>query len=171
MDGIVIARTLRPWGNKGEVSAEILTDFPERFADVKKVRLRRGGTDREATLKGHRFHKGRVLLKFEGANTISDAETLVNFDVVISDEELYQHGEGEDFFYDFQLIGCCVVDREGAMLGTVARVIHTGAGPLLEISRPRESTALIPFIDEMCPDVDVEAKRITVELPEGLLDL
>jgi 16S rRNA processing protein RimM len=170
MGGIVIARTLRPWGNKGEVSAEILTDFPERFADVKSVTLRRAGNDRVATIEGHRFHKGRVLLKFAGASTISDAETLVNFDVVIADDQLFEHAE-DDFFYDFQLIGCSVVERAGTVLGEVTRVLHTDAGPLLEISRPQASSALIPFIDQFCPDVDVESKQITVELPEGLLDL
>lgn len=170
-DGIVIAHVARPWGNKGEVTADILTDFPERFEAVTAVTLRRGGASRPARLEGYWFHKGRVVLKFEGSNSISDAETFVNYDVVIPEEELHALPEGEPVYYDFQLIGCAIVDRDGNPLGEVKGVMRTGAGVLLEIKVPGRPDALVPFVEEFCPEVDVEAKRITVELPEGLLDL
>ncbi len=170
-DGIVIARIARPWGNKGEVTADIHTDFPERFESVRAVTLRRNASERPARLEGFRFHKGRVLLKFEGSDSISDAETLVNYDVVVPEEELFAHAEGEDFFYDFQLVGCEVVDRAGAVLGEVKGLLRTGAGAILEVKRKGAPDAMIPFVDEMVPEVDVEARRIMVELPEGLLDL
>jgi 16S rRNA processing protein RimM len=153
------------------VTADILTDFPERFEAVATVTLRRGVTERPARLERFRLHKGRVVLKFEGSNSISDAETLANFDVVVPEEELHRPSDAEDFYYDFQLVGCVVVDRAGEALGEVKGVLHTDAGPILELKRPRRPDALIPFVDAFCPEVDVEAKRITVELPEGLLDL
>jgi 16S rRNA processing protein RimM len=169
--GITIAHIARPWGNKGEVTADILTDFPERFEAVSAVTLRRGGAERAARLERFRFHKGRVVLKFEGSDSISDAETLANFDVVIPEEELHRLPEGEGLYYDFQLVGCAVVDRAGGAVGEVRGVMRTGAGAILEVKRPKGPDALIPFVDEMCPEVDVAAKRITVELPEGLLEL
>jgi len=170
-DGIVIARTVKAFGIRGEVAAEILTDFPERFADVEGVVLRRGGEQREATLEGHRFHKGRVLLKFAGVDTMSGAELLVGFDVVVADDELFELPEGEDLYYDFDLVGCEVVSTSGEAIGTVESVMRTGAHELLSVRRPGGREALVPFVDEICVEVDVAARRIVVELPEGLLDL
>jgi 16S rRNA processing protein RimM len=170
-DGIVIARTVKAFGIRGEVAAEILTDFPERFADVEGVTLRRGDERREATLERHRFHKGRVLLKFAGVDTMSDAELLAGFDVVVAADELHELPEGEDLYYDFDLIGCEVVTASGEAVGAVESVMRTGAQELLSERRPNGREALVPFVDEICVEVDVAAKRIVVDLPEGLLDL
>jgi 16S rRNA processing protein RimM len=170
-EGIVIARIARPWGNRGEVTADILTDFPERFADVSAVTLRRGAEGRPESLEGHWFHKGRVVLKFAGVDSISDAEPLAGFDVVVPEEELHDLPEGEDVYYDFDLVGCTVATAAGDPVGEVDGVVRTGGGSLLSVRRRGGGEALIPFVDEICVDVDTEARRITVELPEGLLDL
>src|SRR5688572_10104209 len=106
-EGIVIARLARAWGIRGEIAADLLTDFPERFDDVSEVTLRRGAERRTAEVESHRFHKGRVLLKFVGVDTMSDAELLRGFDVLVGEDEL--HELPEDFFYDFDLVGCEVV--------------------------------------------------------------
>ena len=162
---------MKAFGIRGEVAADILTDFPERFADVEGVTLRRGAERREARLEGYRFHKGRVLLKFAGVDTMSDAELFTGFDVVIADDELYELPEGEDLYYDFDLVGCDVVSTTGEAVGTVESVMRAGAQELLSIRRPGGREALVPFVDEICVEVDVAAKRIVVALPEGLLDL
>ena len=162
---------MKAFGIRGEVAAEVLTDFPERFADVESVTLRRGADERSATLEGHRFHKGRVLLKFAGVDTMSDAEQFVGFDVVVADDELYELPEGEDLYYDFDLVGCEVVSTSGEAVGTVASVMRTGGQELLAVRRPEGREVLVPFVDEICVEVDVAAKRIVVDLPEGLLDL
>jgi 16S rRNA processing protein RimM len=169
-EGIVIAHIARPWGRRGEVTAEILTDFPERFDDVSSVRLRRGLTERSADVEGYWFHKGRVVLKFAGIDTISDAEPLAGLDVVIPDEELHALPEGEDVYYDFELAGCSVETGTGEQVGDVESVLRTGGGALLSVRRGGREV-LIPFIDEICVEVDVAAKRIVVQLPEGLLEL
>src|SRR4051812_25352013 len=98
----------------------MLTDFPERFDDVGAVTLRKGVSERPAELEGHRFHKGRVLLKFVGVDTMSDAEPLAGYEVVVPEEELYELPEGEDLYYDFQLVGCAVETRGGERIGEVA---------------------------------------------------
>jgi len=149
-DGIVIARTVKAFGIRGEVAAEILTDFPERFADVESVTLRRGGERREVTLEGHRFHKGRVLLKFAGVDTMSDAELFAGFDVVVADDELYELPEGEDLYYDFDLVGCSVETAGGEVVGKVGGVVRTGAGALLSVRRPGGREALVQIGRASC---------------------
>lgn len=170
-EGIVIARIARPWGNRGEVTADVLTDFPERFDAVERVTLRRGALEREGELEGYRFHKGRVLLKFRGADSISDAEPLAGFDVVVREDELHALPEGEDIYYDFQLVGCGVETPEGEPVGEVKSVMRTGGGVILALRQPNGREALVPFVDDICVEVDVEARRIVAALPEGLLDL
>jgi 16S rRNA processing protein RimM len=162
-EGIRIAHVVRAHGIRGEVAADMLTDFPERFDDVAEVTLR------PAEVEGHRFHKGRVLLKFAGVDSMTDAERLRGFDVVVPEEEL--HELPEDFYYDFDLVGCAVVTTSGEAVGTVESVLRTGAAELLSVRRAGGGEALIPFVDEICPEVDVEARRIVVDPPEGLLDL
>ena len=112
-----------------------------------------------------------MLLKFAGTDTMSDAELLVGFDVVVADDELYELPEGEDLYYDFDLVGCEVVTASGEGVGTVESVMRAGAQELLSVRRPGGREARVPFVDEICVEVDVAAKRIVVDLPEGLLDL
>jgi 16S rRNA processing protein RimM len=168
-EGIRIARIMRAHGIRGEVAADLLTDFPERFDDVSEVTLRRGAEERSAEIEAHRFHKGRVLLKLAGVESMSEAEQLRGFEVVVPEEELY--ALPEDYYYDFDLVGCSVVTVAGEPVGTVESVLRTGASELLTVRRPDGQEALIPFVEEICPEVDVEARRIVVDPPEGLFDL
>jgi 16S rRNA processing protein RimM len=170
-EGVIIARITRAWGIRGEAIADVLTDFPERFRAVGDVTLRRGGAERRARLQGHRFHKGRVLLKFEGVETMNDAEGLVGFDVVVPDVERVELPEGEDLFFESDLVGCEVVTRDGERVGAIEGFLKTGGGVLLSVRRDGGREALVPFVDEICVDVDLGARRVVVELPEGLLDL
>lgn len=169
--GIAIARITRAFGIRGEVTAEILTDFPERFDDVTSVSLRRPGHERTAELERHRFHKGRVLLKFAGIDTMNDAETLVGLTVEVPADELHQLPDDGDQYYDFDLIGCAVTSVDGESIGIVESVVRGGAGELLSVRRSSGKEVLVPFVDGICVDVDTSAKRITVDLPVGLLDL
>ncbi len=168
--GIVIARIARAWGIRGEVTAEILTDFPERFDEVAAVTLRRGASTRDAVLERFRFHKGRVLLKFEGIETMNDATPLAGYDVVIPESDVFEITD-EDTYYEFDLVGCSVTLVDGAVVGTVGSILHTGAGDLLSVVRDGRPDALVPFVEAICTEVDVDARRIVIDPPEGLLDL
>lgn len=168
--GIVIARIARAWGIRGEVTAEILTDFPERFDEVAEVTLRRGAAHRLAVLEKFRFHKGRVLLKFEGVETMNDALPLAGHDVVIPESDVYEIKE-DDVFYEFDLVGCTVELPGGEVVGQVGSILHTGAGELLSVVREGRADALVPFVEAICTEVDVDARRIVIDPPEGLLDL
>lgn len=166
---ISIARIARPQGVRGEVIADILTDFPDRFADLDEVTLLRDGKIiGDLELEQYRFHKGRVLLKFAGYDDPNKAEELRGASLVIDRDELVELEDDE--YYLFDLEGCEVVTLEGQQLGTVTKVDDFGAAPLLVVKNQTKEV-LIPLTREICPEVDTENKRIVVNLPDGLLDL
>lgn len=168
-----LARLVRPQGRRGELLAEILTDFPERFAERRRLFLLRAETDaapvREVTLEEHWLHKGRVVLKFSGINSINDADTLRGLLVAIPAAERAALEDGAVYIGD--LMGCEVVDLNaaGASIGVV-QDLDREAG-LLVVKTANGDETLIPFAKAYLDKVDIAARRITMRLPEGLLDI
>lgn len=166
---ITVARIVRPQGRSGEVIAELLTDFPERFTILETVRARRpAGEVCELKLERAWLHKGRVVLKFAGYDTIDQAEELRDLSLIVSRSQLVELPAHS--YYDFDLVDCEVLTREGEWLGHVAEVQHCGAAPLLAV-RDRGREYLIPLALDICTEIDIARKRIVVDPPEGLLDL
>jgi 16S rRNA processing protein RimM len=190
-DGWVwLARVKRTQGRKGEVFAEILTDFPEKFAERRKLWLLReemispkkpaaGGdlsaqtTPREVELVHHWVHKGGVVLHFAGVDSISAAEQLAGMTVAVPKEE--RTPLGEDAVYIGDLIGCVLVDVGGADPVTVGEIedVDRSAGPvpLLVVRGKSTDEILIPFAKDFLRLLDVDAKRVEMALPQGLVDL
>jgi 16S rRNA processing protein RimM len=167
---------VRPQGRRGEVLADIFTDFPEHFAQRKRLFLRPPAgvglnATRETKVESHFLHKGRVVLKFSQVDSIADAENLRGFDVVIPREERMPL-EG-DAVYVSDLLGVRVIDvsRGGATdAGEIIDVEPEGAGPaMLVIRTPAGEELLIPFVRAYLRKVDIEGKRMEMELPDGLL--
>jgi 16S rRNA processing protein RimM len=168
-DLISVARIARPQGHRGEVIANLLTDFPERFAGLRSVYVKRAdGRLLLLDLETTRLHKGRIALKFAGCDSISGAEELRDARVMVSRDQLVELPE--DTYYDFDLIGCEVVAIEGRQIGRVEDVRNYGAAPLLVI-RDGARELLIPLALSICVEIDTERKRIVVNPPEGLLEL
>lgn len=169
---IAVARIGRPQGRKGEVLAEILTDFPSRFADLQRAFLDEPGREPQAvTIENTWLHKGKVVLKFAGIDSISDAETLRGRYVLIPEGEKVTLPSHQ--YYLWELTGCqVVVESEGLRkpLGTVTEVERTAGVDLLHVSAGSQDV-MIPFAEEICKVVDPEAKLIVIEPPEDLLDL
>jgi 16S rRNA processing protein RimM len=175
-----LARIRRTQGRKGEVFAEILTDFPEKFAERRRLWLLAEGavvsSPRELTLVNHWLHKGGVVLHFAGVDTISAAEELAGLVVAIPRAE--RAALGEDDVYIGDLIGCTLVDMAGAEpieIGIV-KDVDLSAGPVaMLVVRASQHKAsdeiLIPFAKNYLRRVDVDAKRIEMVLPEGLAEL
>jgi len=173
---VTIARVAKTQGRKGEVAATLLTDFPERFetrkrlfalgaAGAKREQLPAGR--RELQLEAHWFHKGMVVLKFAGVDSISDAETLVGCEIQVPRSERAEIESGEFFVSD--LTGCVVSDA-GQEIGTVKDVqFGSGEAPLLVVQGEKEH--LIPFAAEYIEKVDLEQRRVNMKLPPGLLEL
>ncbi len=161
-------RLLRTRGRNGELLAEIDSSRPGRAERITRVLLRR--TDHEAVFGVERFwrHQGRPVFKFTGIDSISQAEGWEGAEILVPEAERVKLEPGE--FYQADLIGCVVEDERG-VLGTVAAV-EEGAGPLLlHVARRDGGELLVPFAASICREIDVAAKRIRVELPEGLAEL
>jgi 16S rRNA processing protein RimM len=170
-----LARIRRPQGRKGEVFADILTDFPEKFAERRRLRLLREGAvpiSRDVTLVNHWLHKGGVVLHFSGIDSISDAETLNGLVVAIPVAE--RAALAEDEVYVGDLIGCALVDvtpSEPVEVGEIEDV-DRAAGPVaLLVVRGAAGEVLVPFAKSYLRSIDLKAKRVEMALPEGLADL
>jgi 16S rRNA processing protein RimM len=176
---VLLARIVRPQGRRGEVLADIFTDFPEHFTQRKRLFLRpptaqvdaMRDTIREIRVESHWLHKGRVVLKLAQIDSIADAENLRGFDVVIPREERMPL-EG-DAVYVSDLLGVRVIDvsRGGAEdAGEITDVEPEAAGPaMLVIRTPAGDELLIPFVRAYLRKIDLEGKRMEMELPLGLL--
>jgi len=167
---VAIARTVRTRGLRGELVADVLTDFPERFAETKTVlAIKTDGSREKLKIENHWFQKNRVILKFAGFDSIEAAERLINCEICIPESEAVALEAGE--FFDWELIDCAVETVEGETLGTVREVMRTGGTEILVVdSAKEEKDFLIPFAEKICVEVDVENKLIRVDVPEGLLE-
>lgn len=166
---ITIARITRTRGNRGEVLAELHTDFPARFDALKEVWLQFPGGRQERYVLEHSWeHKGRQVLKFAGIDTISAAEELVGAWVNVQTSEAVKLPEGT--YYDHDLVGCAVVNTRGVRLGIVKEVYRIEGNNLLVVESG-EDEFWIPAKEPICIKVSIAAKEIIVDLPEGLAEL
>jgi 16S rRNA processing protein RimM len=159
-------------GRRGEVAAELHTDFPERFPERERLyALATDGTRRELHLEDSWPHLGRYVFKFRGVDSISAAEDLVDCELQIPAAERATLEPGAAYVSD--LVGCTVCDmaNHGAGIGTVADVqFGAGEAPLLVV-RSGKKEFLIPFAAEFLQRLDLPGCRIEMRLPEGLLDV
>jgi 16S rRNA processing protein RimM len=169
-DWIAVAALGRPRGNRGELTATSLSSKPERFARLKDVRLVGEGLPLESSsyhVEEVWEHGGSLVFKFQGVDSISDAEKLRGAEVQVPRAERVELEPGEYFHSD--LIGCEVRDRvSGRVVGRVTDFEEYGGPPLLEVDSGR---LLIPFVKAICTGIRPEEKLILVDLPEGLEDL
>ena len=193
---VIVAKILRPRGNKGEVAAQLLTDFPARLTQLTEVFLGGGGgaaapEPRATEVKScwlSQNHKGQAVFHFEGCNSISEAEKFRGFGVFLPIEKRVTLTAGQYFVDD--LIGCAVFENYAkpsvvssspcsmgtapALLGVVKEVQIPGEGvagtPLLVVDTSA-GELLVPLAEDICTRIDTAARRIDVVLPDGLRDL
>lgn len=179
-----LARIRRTQGRKGEIFAELLTDFPEKFDQRRRLWLvadeaavRRAGDrppsePRPVELTNNWLHKGGVVLHFAGVDSISQAEELTGLIVAIPRAERVALGEDEAYVSD--LAGCTLIDvarAEPLAVGKIEDVDRsTGPVPLLVV-RSAAGEVLVPFAKSYLRKIDLEAKRVEMALPEGLVEL
>ena len=166
---VVIARAVRPRGLKGEIVAELLTDFPERFEDIDELVLVSPTGERTMKrLEDYWFQNDRVILKFSGYDDVDAAKELVGFQFAVPESELVPLPA--DHYYDWELEGCTV--KVGAeSIGQVSSVLKTGGAEILVVTDNNGKEQLIPLADSIVVEVDPARKTIVVDPPEGLLDL
>ena len=167
-DLVAIAKVVRPRGLKGEVFAEMLTDFPERFDGLENVTAVLQDTKRtELKIEDFRFQNKRLVLKFAGYDSADAAETLRNSEICVAETEAVELDEDE--YFDWEIEGCAVETISGDALGTVRELQRTGGTENLLVDGDGRNY-LIPFAESICVEVDIENKLIKVDPPEGLLE-
>ena len=168
-DLVLIARAVKTHGLKGEVVAELLTDFPERFEDLAEVVLvSPGGEQKTGSLEDFWFQKGRVVLKLDGYDDIDAAKQLIGYEFAVPESDRVQLEADE--FYDWELEGCTVKVGDQS-IGQVRSVMRTGGAEILVVSDESGSERLVPLAASIVVAIDPVAKTILVDPPEGLLDL
>lgn len=171
---VTVARVLKVQGRVGEVLAELHTDFPERFAQRRKLYAWREGSDQRRLLELEDFwpHKGGMVFKFAGVDSIEEAETLLRSEIQIPEDERAELETGT--FYISELLGCLVVDSSQGdrTVGRIADVnFGAGTAPLLIVKDDSGKEFMIPFVESFTKKLDLKGKRIEMQLPEGMLEL
>ena len=168
----MVGRIVKAHGIRGELTVDVSTDSAElRFApgSVVYVIARDGSVVRSLTVAAARPHTGRLLVTFEGVEGRDAAESLRGAVLSANTVDLPPTGDPDEF-YDHQLEGLAVRTVDGAPVGTVREVVHGAGGDLLVIDREGGGEALVPFVREIVPEVDVAGGRVVLDPPEGLLD-
>lgn len=165
---VAIAKTVKPRGLRGELVADVLTDFPERFDNLKTIfAVNAKGERRELEIENFWFQKNRIVFKFAGIDSIEEAETCRGCDICVPESEAVELDEDE--FFDWELEDCRIETVEGEHIGSVKEILRTGGTEILVVAGA-EKEFLIPFAASVCTEVDVENKLIKIEAPEGLLE-
>lgn len=166
---VLVGRIARAHGNRGQVIVDPSTDFPEeRFKAGSVVHIRRGAAAEPVTIESVRFHRGRPILGLAGIDTMDAAEALAGIELRISGDALQPLPAGS--YYHHDLIGCSVQTPRGEPIGRVTSVEGNAAGSRLVVETP-QGEVLIPMAEGIWQSVDLPARKIVVEPPEGLLDL
>jgi 16S rRNA processing protein RimM len=169
-DLIVVAHIVKVRGLRGEVVADLLTDFPERFAGMTSIiAVAKDGVRRSLQIEEHWFHGERLVLKFAGFDRIEEAKELVGFDLAVPSGERIELPA--DNFYDWELVGCRVETIAGDFVGKVREVMRMSGAQLISVVDDSDRDRLIPLVSGIVVHIDKDKKLIRIDPPEGLLEL
>jgi len=164
---LVIGRIGRAHGVRGDLFVEPMTDEPDhRYADGTVLMT---SNDTTLTVATSKWHSGRFVVHFAGFDDRNAAETLRGLTLSI-EVDPSQSPQDPDEYYDHQLIGLNVVLADGTHVGTIGEVIHLPSQDLLTVLRVGQSEALIPFVTEFVPDINLATKTVVITPPPGLLN-
>lgn len=169
-DLIVVARIVKTRALRGEVVADLLTDFPHRFENLKSlIGISSSGDKRSLQIEEKWFHGNRLVLKFAGFDSIEEAKQLVGYDLAVPAED--RIALPTDTFYEWELIGCRVETIAGKQTGEVTDIMHTGGVEVLKVVDESGRERLIPMAGDIVVEIDKDQKLIRIDPPEGLLEL
>lgn len=168
-DLVIVARAVRTRGLKGELVAELLTDFPERFESLEElIAVSPDGERQTVKLENFWFQNGRVILKIESFDDVNSARVFIGFDFAVPEAERVQLEADE--YYDWELEGCTVSTVDGDSVGIVSSIMKTGGTEILVVS-DAEVERLVPLAASIVKDIDRANKRILIDPPPGLFEL
>jgi 16S rRNA processing protein RimM len=167
---VVVAHIVKTRGLRGEVVADLLTDFPDRFENLTSlIGLSPDESRRSLEIEEQWFHVNRLVLKFAGFDSIDEAKELVGYDLAVPAEDRVELPK--DSFYEWELIGCRVETVGGAHIGEVSEVMRTGGVEILKVINHTGRDRLIPMASDIVIEIDKEKKLVRIDPPEGLLEL
>ena len=166
---ILVGRIARPHGVRGQVIVNPETDFvEERFVRGATMWARSNRGDEALTITSARVQNGRPVIGFAGFSSIEEVDRLAGLELRVPEDELQPLGDG--VYYQHQLVGCEVETVAGMPVGEVSRV-DGGAGVSLLAVQGVRGEVLIPLAQHICVEIDVVARRIRIDPPDGLLEL
>ncbi len=170
-DGFIsVGGVVKPHGIRGEFCIKSYADSPSLFSEVAAVFLQKGNNPpKEITLSSSRQHKGLVLFKCKGVDDRDQAEALRGHTVLVREADLPEPDEGEHYLY--QMMGCRIVLENGTDLGVLETFFETPEQDTWVIVTDDKKEILLPAVPEFVLDVDLDAEIITIDPPEGLLDI
>jgi len=165
---ITIGKVVKPFGVKGEMKVEPLTDFPERFNGMKRVTLvSPAGNEKVCTVRSSRSAGKAAYLLLEGYDSPEKAKSLNGWLIKVPQEEAVPLPEGR--YYWFELIGMDVVSEAGEKLGTITEIFETGSNDVY-VMKSGKKEVYLPATKEVIKQVDRAAKRMVIHLMDGLLE-
>lgn len=168
---VTLARVVKTQGRQGEVAAEVHSDVPERFAEGMKLFAlgKSDGARREVEVESLWPHKGLLVLKFRGVDSISDAEALIGSELQVLRADRAALEQGWNYISD--LVGCAVLDH-GREIGAIEDVqFGAGEAPLLIVADKTGKKFDVPFAEAYLQAVDISGKQVRMNLPEDMLEI
>ncbi|MCM3736187.1 ribosome maturation factor RimM [Bacillus cytotoxicus] len=165
-----VGKIVNTHGVKGEVRVVSRTDFPEeryKVGNTLYIWQEEEAEPLAVKITSHRSHKSFDLLTFEGYNNVNEVEGLKGSLLKVPEDQLGELAEGE--YYYHEIIGCTVVTEDGETIGTIKEVLSPGANDVWVIKQPRGQDVLIPYIEEVVLQVNINEKLVTIHVMEGLL--
>jgi 16S rRNA processing protein RimM len=160
---ITVGKVLGPHGVRGDVRVLPLTDFPQRFRHGSYLYL----NGQEVMVEGSRPLRGLLIVKFQGVDTRNHAEEIQGADLTVPEEALQPLPPGE--YYRHQIMGLTVWSREGMRLGVITDILPTGSNDVFLVQGEGKEY-VIPHIQDIVREVDLDRKRMIIEVVPGLLD-
>lgn len=165
MEFLEVGKIINTHGLRGDVKVIPWTDMPEDFEEIPVVYIRKKNDNEQLTVSKIKYQKNNLIVKFKELNNINQAEKYKGLVLYANREDLWELEEG--VYYIADLIGLDVYDESGK-IGVLADVFNTGANDIYEVRREGKKNLLLPVIDEVVREIDLENKRITVHVMEGL---
>ena len=163
-----VGKIVNTHGLRGDVKVVPWMDYPEEFEELSTVWLKTRRELKKLTLSSVKYQKNNLIVKFKEISDINEAEQYKNCVLLADREELGELPEGVHYIVD--LIGLTVVDESGAEIGKIADVFNTGANDIYDVKREGKKNLLLPVIDDVVKNIDIEGGKVTVHIMEGVDD-
>ena len=167
LPNLEIGQIVNTFGIKGMVKVKPFTDDIRRFDELKTVYVEKNGSQTEYEIEEVKYHKDMVSIKFKGIDKVEQAEVLRNSYLTVSRDSVEKLEEGR--YYIVDLLGLEVYTDEQILLGTLEDIFNTGSNDIYVVKNKQGKQILLPAIQDVIKQIDIENKKIIVHLLPGLI--